>query len=58
MAAAFRYDYIHPRRWSFCHIRMASGSSLQQFGNALDISACNHANGDLNRALSIRITDL
>ena len=47
-------DNIHLRRWFFCYIRMASGSTLQQFGHALEISASNHANGDFDRALSIR----
>ena len=54
VASCIHADDIHPRRWFSGHVRMAGGSSFQDFGNALDISACHHAHRNSNHALPVR----
>src|ERR1700758_2085160 len=46
--------YVDLRQWFFCHTRMRSGSTFQQFNHSLGVGASNHVDGDFDRALAIR----
>ena len=47
-------NYIHLRGWFFCHTRVTSGSTFQQFEHALGIGTSNHVDGDFDCAQYIR----